>query len=68
VVSTVCRHVGFPDHFDEETVRNWLSTGLVHGWTDTLDRLGPYVLSTGADHHDREPSFAACRRPLTPRA
>jgi uncharacterized protein YndB with AHSA1/START domain len=36
-------HVGFSDHLTEERVREWLSTGMVGGWNETLDRLAPYL-------------------------
>ena len=36
-------HVGFPDHFTDDAVRDWLSSGMVDGWSQTVDRLSPYL-------------------------
>ena len=32
-------HVGFADHLDEERIAEWIATGMVEGWTATLERL-----------------------------
>lgn len=35
--------VGFPDHLSDEAVAEWLSTGMAEGWSQTVDRLAPYL-------------------------
>jgi uncharacterized protein YndB with AHSA1/START domain len=38
--------VEFPDRFSDDEVRVWLGWGVQDGWAGTIDRLGPYLIST----------------------
>jgi uncharacterized protein YndB with AHSA1/START domain len=42
-VTEMTCHLGFPDHFTDEQVKEWLALGVRGGWTDTIDRLAPYL-------------------------
>jgi uncharacterized protein YndB with AHSA1/START domain len=37
--------VGFVEGADEDRVREWLATGMRDGWTQTVDRLAPYLVT-----------------------
>jgi uncharacterized protein YndB with AHSA1/START domain len=35
--------VEFPEHFSDQAIDEWLSAGVVDGWSETLNRLNPYL-------------------------
>lgn len=35
--------VAFADHLSEEAIEEWLATGMEDGWSQTVDRLNPYL-------------------------
>jgi uncharacterized protein YndB with AHSA1/START domain len=37
-------HFGFADDVTEERIQEWFALGVRSGWTQTVDRLGPYLL------------------------
>jgi uncharacterized protein YndB with AHSA1/START domain len=36
-------HFAFPDHFSDADVEAWFALGIAAGWTETIDRLHPYL-------------------------
>lgn len=41
--------VALPDHLPADEVKEWLSTGMIEGWNQTLDRLEPHLTTIDSD-------------------
>jgi uncharacterized protein YndB with AHSA1/START domain len=39
-------HVGFADHLDMQRIQEWFATGMLDGWTQTLERLDDAKMRT----------------------